>query len=121
MKEYFCSNCGTPLKWTRKGLPNRQEIVDLIDPHECDASNISNIEDSDKPFNPIKQELDYKEKEARRSLMPGEDWEPDRRSPQHKREVKSSAPASLIDKVKHGSNTQPENDFSDLEKALDND
>jgi hypothetical protein len=120
-KTYFCSNCGTPLRWSRKALRNRQVIVDLIDPHECDAENIVNIQDSETPTkNAIT--FDTKEMEDRitRSLTP-EDDEPDRRPPEQKRKVKSTAPINVLSAVKNQVPTKPTSEFEDLDKELSKD
>lgn len=117
-KNYFCSNCGTPLKWTRKALPNKQVIVDLIDPHECDASNKTNIEDSETKVDKRYKELrDFNER-VERSLHPGEEYYEDKRKAEHK---KSTAPTNILNQVKAGANTEPENDFRELDKAVEDD
>lgn len=100
-KTYLCSYCGMELKWTRKSLPNRAIIVDLIDPHECDERHVENITDAEVPT-PGQPSVASDEESESDERTPGLlDPIKDRRSEKH---VKSTAPHGVLDHVKHSSN-----------------
>jgi len=123
-KQFFCSNCGTPLKWSRKSLKNRQVIVDLIDPHECNAENVVNITDSNVPtVDRIKIENEQFEDKVKRASSPDFEFEPDRRAKEHKRVEKSSAPNNLLSQVRDNQlpSSKMEQEFKDLDEAINDD
>ena len=100
---YLCSYFGMGLKWTRKSLPNKAIIVDLIAPHECDERHVENITDAETPT--PGQPLDTSDEEP----------EPDERAPglldpmkdrRSEKDIKSTAPRGAIDHVKQSSGEQ---------------
>ena len=40
-KTYYCAGCGLELLVHRKAYPNQQKIVNVVEPHECAESDIS--------------------------------------------------------------------------------
>jgi len=36
-KKFYCSSCGVELTYSRKAIPGKGHILDLIDPHECEG------------------------------------------------------------------------------------
>ena len=46
-KQFFCSTCGIQLTHSRRAVPGKGTILDLITPHECEGYAIkSNIDES---------------------------------------------------------------------------
>ena len=98
-RHFFCAYCGTPLIVTRKALKNKQTIVDLVKLHECDEDNVGNITDADKPV----ETFEDVHKRAAEKSFPAPNETSDRRSKEHLRKGdKSTAPKTLLDKVKTG-------------------
>jgi hypothetical protein len=109
-KKYFCSYCGTPIIVTRRALPNRGVIVELVEPHDCDERNIHNITDDEKPSPRIRDLTQPAPSEEKDSLgFPVPDFG-DKRD---KSVIKSTAPTNVLSKVKGGQNTNPEHDLEE--------
>jgi len=120
-REYYCSYCGTALVLRRKALKNRAIIVDLVDPHDCDERNLTNITDSEKPISPIIKEFQAAERRAAMPVVNEDDrvffdQRPlkDRRE-LTKKESLTSAPLGLMDAMKSLRVQGPERTFSDLD------
>lgn len=108
-KRYFCSYCGTPVIVTRRALPNKNVIVELVEPHDCDERNLENITDSSKPV-PHIRELNQppQDKEDQRGFPV-----PDYGDKRDKKDIKSTAPIGVLSHVKNGINSNPEHDLED--------
>jgi hypothetical protein len=52
-RQFYCSKCGIELIHSRKAVPGRGVILDLIDPHECEGYAIK----SDKFDSPTVKDL----------------------------------------------------------------
>jgi hypothetical protein len=89
------------LKWTRKSLPNKAVIVDLIAPHECDERHVENITDAEVPVGggplPAVDVSTPEPDERTPNLL---DPTRDRRS---EKDIKSTAPQGAVDHVKQSS------------------
>ena len=104
-KTFFCSYCGLQLKWTRKSLQNKEAIVDLIAPHDCDERHVENITDAEVPVGGRPSPVlngESESDERRPSLL---DPIKDRRS---EKDIKSTAPRGVLDQIKHSPNTTPD-------------
>uniref|UniRef100_A0A6H1ZBK2 Uncharacterized protein n=1 Tax=viral metagenome TaxID=1070528 RepID=A0A6H1ZBK2_9ZZZZ len=45
-KHFYCSTCGVELVYSRKAVPGKGVILDLIAPHECEGFAVkSNLDD----------------------------------------------------------------------------
>jgi hypothetical protein len=121
-KLYFCSYCGLELTYSRKALKNKGIIRDLIDPHDCDDSNMENIVDADKPtkgaVTPAEStEVTQEEKKELTNIKDAFDLGlGDKRDSKHKRESSGespvSAPSSVEQMIKDESKvSEPEGDL----------
>ena len=54
-KRYYCANCGLKLEVTPKAIPNKGIVVNLIEPHICEETSFSDL-DEDVPIYPGKIE-----------------------------------------------------------------
>ena len=111
-KHYYCSKCGVELVYTRRAVPGKGTILDLIEPHECDGYAINEAPDGKETVKEILDKLkpikfipdDGKPREANSSqinLWPSVSG--DKRSKEH--QLTSSAPASLQNLAKGGDPT----------------
>jgi len=93
---------------SRKALKNKRIIVELVDPHVCDASNLENITDAEdsKPV--------AKKEEARQPL-PRMEFS-DRRPKEH---VKSTAPLGILEGIKLRTPSVPKHTLDDMEGGDD--
>lgn len=107
-KFIYCSECGTKLTITRKALKGYGRIIDLVSPHEC----------LDEPIDldltptevPIKKDTDGKFVQKLNNLRPSQVNIVDLRDRRKESEVKSSAPASILEQTKNLMNfSVPEN------------
>jgi len=46
MRKFYCSKCGIELVHTRKAIPKKGHILDLIDPHECEGFAVKESPDN---------------------------------------------------------------------------
>lgn len=107
-KFIFCSECGQKLPIIRKALKGYGRIIDLINPHEC----------LDKPVDldltptevPIKKEVEGKFVQKLNDLRPSK-IDADLHDRRKESEVKTSAPASVLDQLKGMQNSRPENEL----------
>lgn len=120
-KRIFCSYCGTELNQKSKALKNKAEVIFTIDPHECDERNLANITDAEKPMHSIDVEAKRVQDSVR---MPANEVHPsftfsDKRDAavlrKHAKPVISTAPRSIIERVKQGATGAPENQFRDID------
>lgn len=96
MKRYFCESCGTELKWSRKALKNKGIIVELITPHECDNSNLQNIQDADKP---LVEQVTFIPKEKPPPESPLDPFDRVFSDKRNEKFLKSSAPPGILRQV----------------------
>jgi len=98
-KQFYCSICGAELIHTRKAVPGKRMILDLITPHECEGYAIKGNEDSSPTV------LDLIESAATKFRQEQADRRTDRPAPSPINEpgdrrkealVTSTAPQSLI-------------------------
>ena len=128
----FCANCGIKLRIIRKAVPKLGVIIDLVETHTCletpvDSTSViveAPISAADqkkfveslnglKPLHPLDERVRQmgEGKSLRPSSMTGTDDLRDRRF--EKDEPKSTAPSSILDQIKHMSNSIPANDLKD--------
>ena len=101
--KYYCSKCGVQLEHSRKAVPGKGIILDLISPHECEGYSIKSNPDenptaediinSAKPLGAAKlvSKSTNKPDGGQSSFDLG-----DRRS-----EVRSAAPQGILDQMKN--------------------
>lgn len=97
-KKYYCSTCGIELIHTRRAVPGRGAILDLIDPHECEGfavkaneynePTVKDLLDNLKPIGPTTPAS--KEREASTSVF----------EPGDRRKEVSTAPPNLLEKMR---------------------
>ena len=119
-KLYFCANCAKRIDVYRKALPTYNAIVELVVPHTCTKNPVKfDLTPVDLPkFGP--SENDNKFVKKLNNLRPPkppsiEDNNIDLRDRRPPDQVKSTAPASVINNLRGMQNTTPERDFSDLD------
>lgn len=107
-KSVYCSNCGTKIPIIRKALKGYGRIIELIDPHEC----------LDEPIDldltptevPIKQNREGKFVQKLNNLRPSQVNTADLKDRRKEADVKTSAPASIIQQTTNRMNfSEPEN------------
>lgn len=112
-KIYYCAKCGTQLTVTRKALPGRGWIVELVEYHKCSTK----VKDFDlEPLNVPTFDPDSEDRKFVKKLndlpRPFDGVSTmdlrDRRLPD---QVKSSAPPTVLDQMKHLTNTTPVHDI----------
>ena len=107
-KHVYCSNCGTRLEVTRKALKGYGRIIDLINPHEClDEPVDLNLSPSEVP---VKKGVEGKFVEKLNDLtQPPQVSTMDLRDRRKETEVKTTAPASIIEQMKSAVPSIPAN------------
>lgn len=114
-KQYYCSYCGTKLIVTRKALPNKGYIIELVEPHDCDERNVENITDAAKPVSP-----DIREMQIMSKVPPPEDEDnfptPEFRDRRDKKDIKSTAPFNVLTQLDPNRTSSPENQFNDIDE-----
>ena len=110
-KVVYCSNCGQRLEITRKALKGYGRIIELIPPHTCSEEpqdlDLTPVEIPTKSEGKFVQNLD--------NLRPSAVSTADLRDRRPSQDVKTSAPASLLDQVKNLSPSNPEFDLGEPE------
>ena len=126
-----CANCGKSLRLIRKAIPSKGIIVDLVEYHECSETpvpfDLSNLPDA-QPFVPVAgkdkfvkslndlsphpRSLNTERVLTRVPSMTGTDDLRDRRFDQDK-DVKTTAPLSVLDQIKAMQNTSPAHELQD--------
>ena len=103
----YCSECGTKLQVSKKALKGYARIIDLISPHECLENPIEiDITPCDLP-----KELSGKFVQNLNNLKPSQVSRIDLRDRRKDADIKTSAPADLINQMKHMQGIHPEKDF----------
>lgn len=116
-KPVYCSECGMKLSVTLKALKGYGRIINLVDPHECAEEPIPldltpdevPVEDykGDRKFVQNLNELPATHTVARGQVSTAD--LADRRPPD---QIKSTAPASIIEQMRQQVNTNPEGDIN---------
>lgn len=110
MKVVYCSNCGKPLQVSRKALPSHSRIIDIVEWHECldepldlDLEPLIGVP---KPSEKIegKDKFVQKINDLPASQLSTSPALQDRRPSD---QVKSIAPASVLDTLKSMQNSVP--------------
>lgn len=128
--DFFCSNCGIKLRRVRKAIPKFGTILDLIEPHTClevavDPSTViieAPIAPADQnkfveSLNGLKPTLNqgkivtHSEAAKRSFSMTSTDDLRDRRFDD--KELKSTAPSSVLDQIKQMSGSIPAHDLKE--------
>lgn len=101
-QKFYCSACGVELTHSRRAVPGKGHIFDLIDPHECEgyaiktpedgSGTVVQILDSLQKIEPITSISDGKNEEGRYT-GPG-----DRRDDKSK--ITSTAPSNLLENIR---------------------
>ena len=120
-KKFYCAQCGTELYTMLKPLPSQQKVITVVEPHTCPE------EDPEIPWKSISNELILKDKPKNRNLgsifdkfkfvKKLNDLEPkksnanevedfqdgpgDQRDPSLRSDIKSIAPAGVLDAMKN--------------------
>ena len=118
-KIYYCSNCGMRLEVYRKAMPKYGRILELVTPHECTEEPVEfDLTPLDSPM-PVPEEGDNKFVKKLNDLSPPPSLVPnpddglkDRRPPD---QVKSSAPESLLSRMKGMLPTTPTHNIANEE------
>jgi len=110
-KFIYCSQCGLKSTVTRKAIPGYGRIIDLIDPHEClEEPTELDLTPTEVPTNP---DIDRKFVENLNGLeRPSAVSTFDLRDRRQESEVKTTAPISVLEQVKHATGSHPEGDIS---------
>lgn len=118
MSKFYCSSCGAELIHTRKAVPGKGHIFDLIDPHECEGYAIKSPPDELSPKPPTVLDILSNLKSVGETKKIGkDDKQPvathfpvggggDRR----KDVISSTAPASLVQNIKGLPSEDPNDD-----------
>ena len=111
-KQFYCSICGVELIYSRKAVPGKGRILDLIAPHECEGyaiksdgfgkETVLDVLDNLKDLIKVVEEVS-EERPSGFRLDEG-----DKRDDKDKR---STAPKSLLDNIKNMPNSTPEGDL----------
>lgn len=115
MKLYYCANCGTRINVAIKAVKN-YGIIRIVEYHECSDEPIefdlepvehpTYILEKDSKHNKFVQKLNNLPNQKLAEVM---DQGGDRRPND---QVKSSAPATILDQIKHTHNSIPAGDIS---------
>ena len=109
-KYVYCSNCGTRLEITRKALKGYGRIIDLINPHVCPDEPVDlDLSPSEVP---VRKEVEGKFVEKLNDLrQPPQVSTLDLRDKRKESEVKTTAPASIIEQMKSAVPSVPVNEL----------
>lgn len=109
-KHVYCSNCGTRLEITRKALKDYGRIIDLIEAHECPDEPVDlDLSPSEVP---IKKEVEGKFVQKLNDLKQSPQVSTmDLRDRRKESEVKTTAPASIIEQMKQAAPSVPTNEI----------
>ena len=108
-KFVYCSNCGTKSIIIRKAIVGYGRIINLVDPHECLEEPIElDLTPTEIPREASDQKFVQKLNELERPSVSTMDLR-DRRKIE---EVKTTAPFSVLEQVKHAVGSSPEGDIS---------
>lgn len=114
-KQFYCSTCGIELIHSRKAVPGKGTILDLITPHECEGYSIKSnefekptVEDVIDSLKDVGKVIEAESQEIHTGF--GEHFEEgDRRSDKDK--ITSIAPKNLLSGIKGFGNSEPEDDL----------
>lgn len=106
-KFIYCSECGTKLHIIRKALKGYGRIIDLVDPHKCPDEPIDL--DLTPTEVPVKKKVEGKFVEKLNNLRPSQVNTADLRDRRKESDVKTSAPASVLNQLSQIPNSEPEN------------
>lgn len=106
-KFIYCSECGTKLPIIRKALKGYGRIIELILPHECPNEPVDL--DLTPTEIPVKKEFEGKFVKNLNNLRPSQVSTADLRDRRKESDVKTSAPASVLNQLSQMQNSEPEN------------
>ena len=109
-KQFFCSTCGIELTHHRRAVPGKGTILDLISPHECEGYAVkSNIDE--KPT--VLEVIEGLKSLSKTTEAVSQDRHSGfRNNPEDTRkDVRSTAPASLLSSIKDMGHSEPEGDI----------
>ena len=98
-KKFYCSTCGIELVYSRKAIPGKGVILDLIDPHNCEGYAVK----SGQFDLPTVKDLLGSLKPLGTATKVSRDKEPTGSTLNHQDRrdgVRSSAPQSLLDRIR---------------------
>lgn len=96
-KFVYCSHCGMKIQVFKKAIRHYGRIINLIEPHECTAESVEfDLEPTEIPV----KEPDGKFVQKLNNLRPSQVNQSDLRDRRAEPEVKSSAPTSVIQRMK---------------------
>lgn len=98
-KKFYCSICGIELTHSRKAIPGKGTILDIIDPHDCEGHAIKSNEFEAPTVKDILNNL----KPLGKTVKVSGDREStgSTLSHQDRRDgVRSTAPQSLLDRIR---------------------
>lgn len=126
-KYLYCSYCGMELKHSPKAFKNRNEILHLVDPHDCDEKFIGNITDADKPISQFAKEMAEKERASASAEQRIDDnnllmSSGDRREKDNLRKpITSTAPLGVLGQIDSNKVTSGERKMVDLDEGKGSD
>lgn len=95
-RQYYCADCGIPLKVTPKALKNKGLVINVVESHYCvdEDDYKDNITDADRPIStPLTQKED-------RRVFPHQPTGDRRAKGDLHKPVTSTAPISLINQLR---------------------
>ena len=109
-KFIYCSKCGLKSNVLRKAIVGYGRIINLVDPHEC-------LEDPlELDLTPTEIPREFEDRQFVEKLnnldRPGEISTLDLRDRRATPDIKTTAPISVLDQVKHSTGSSPEGDIS---------
>lgn len=117
-KFIYCSECGQKLPIIHKALKGYGRIIDLVSPHEClDEPTDLDLTPTEVP---IKKDIEGKFVQKLNDLRPPRASTADLRDRRKEPEVKTSAPASVLNQIKNIHNSSPENDLGEGPEGSEN-
>ena len=117
-KKFYCLTCGIELIHSRKAVPGKGAILDLITPHECEGYSIKSNSDENPTVEDVLENLASLSKtveEASESLPSpkGFPLTPGVGDKRNSKDVKTStAPDSLIKDLNSMPNSEPEDEVA---------
>jgi hypothetical protein len=109
-KVVYCSKCGTRIEVFRKAIKGYGRIIELIEPHECLETPI------DLDLTPLEIPKKSAEGEFVRNLdnlRPPSVSTADLRDRRKEQDIKSSAPASILDQMRNLNPSTPANELTE--------
>lgn len=104
MKNIYCSECGKKLEIIRKPMPLYNTIVEMVNPHVCSEEPVNELELKPDPVPPfvVVPKFVQKLNDLGASKLVNPEGGDKRPPDQLRKEITSTAPTSVIDRLKSG-------------------